>query len=235
MSKREKKPPAGVPEWMVTFGDMMSLLLCFFIMLFAMSTITPIKWEAFIEVQQMKMGFSGMSRTPSQDRKPSAALGAVSERSRRTAAMSGGQPTPGRSGDHQPRQNISEAGTPVKGGLIRFALESDELTDQAKSDLKTLFPVLMKSSNKISVVGYVSPAEEGSRMYSRGLYLAQKRAYEVTEYLVSLGLPRNFFEIGISTSIPNRAILPRGTDPQLAGASAAVYLKKGTPRPTGEQ
>lgn len=35
--KREKK--AGVPEWMCTFADMMSLLLCFFVLLFSLSTI----------------------------------------------------------------------------------------------------------------------------------------------------------------------------------------------------
>ncbi len=31
--KRPKKQPPGVPEWVVTFGDMMALLLCFFILL----------------------------------------------------------------------------------------------------------------------------------------------------------------------------------------------------------
>ena len=35
----EEEPSAGVPEWVVTFGDMMSLLLTFFIMLVSMSEI----------------------------------------------------------------------------------------------------------------------------------------------------------------------------------------------------
>ena len=33
MKKRPKKDGGGVPAWVVTFGDMMSLLLCFFILL----------------------------------------------------------------------------------------------------------------------------------------------------------------------------------------------------------
>ena len=232
MSKRQKKDPAGIPEWMVTFGDMMSLLLCFFIMLFAMSTITPIKWEAFVEVQQMKRGYSGMSPRQSQDRKTSAALGSVSERARRTAALTGGQPTPGRAGDHPNRQTPELDGTPVKGGLIRFELGSDQLTEKAEKDLDALLQILSKSSNKIMVVGYVAPAEEdGGAAYSRGTYLAQNRAIYVTNYLISLGLQENFFEIHISTSPPNHAILPSGTNPRLAGASAAVYLRSGTARP----
>jgi len=32
-TKKPKTEEPGVPEWVVTFGDMMSLLLCFFILL----------------------------------------------------------------------------------------------------------------------------------------------------------------------------------------------------------
>ena len=234
MGKRKKPEPAGIPEWMVTFGDMMSLLLCFFIMLFAMSTITPVKWEAFIETQQWKMGYSGRSRTPSQQNKPSAALSANSEMSRRNAALTGGQPDPGRSGEFKNRQTIMPDGDPVKGGLIRFEFGSGELNEKAKSDLAVVLPALLKSTNKICVTGYVSPAEEEGGIFSRGTYLAQRRARNVVDHLVSLGLREEFFQIGISTSIPNRAVLPRGTPPRLAGASAAVYLISRTARSTEE-
>lgn len=39
---REKKPeeaPAGCPAWLATYGDLMTLLLCFFVLLFAMSNV----------------------------------------------------------------------------------------------------------------------------------------------------------------------------------------------------
>ena len=35
----EDDGPPGVPEWVVTYGDMMSLLLTFFIMLVSMSEL----------------------------------------------------------------------------------------------------------------------------------------------------------------------------------------------------
>ncbi len=38
MPKKEEKK-GGAPEWMCTFSDMMSLLLCFFVLLFSLSTI----------------------------------------------------------------------------------------------------------------------------------------------------------------------------------------------------
>lgn len=49
MAKRkEDAPPAGSPAWMSTFSDLMNLLLCFFVMLFSMSTIAEDKLAAFV-------------------------------------------------------------------------------------------------------------------------------------------------------------------------------------------
>ena len=44
MAKRKQEtPPAGAPAWMATFSDLMNLLLCFFVMLFSMSTLEEAK------------------------------------------------------------------------------------------------------------------------------------------------------------------------------------------------
>lgn len=49
MAKRqEDAPPVGAPAWMATFSDLMNLLLCFFVMLFAMSTPEEAKLAEFV-------------------------------------------------------------------------------------------------------------------------------------------------------------------------------------------
>lgn len=49
MAKRkEDAPPPGSPAWMSTFSDLMNLLLCFFVMLFAMSTPEQEKLNQFV-------------------------------------------------------------------------------------------------------------------------------------------------------------------------------------------
>ena len=50
MPKKKPKQEAGIPEWVVTFGDMMSLLLCFFVIIVSMSEIK--KDEKFQQVMQ---------------------------------------------------------------------------------------------------------------------------------------------------------------------------------------
>ena len=44
MKKRQEEPPKGSPAWMATFSDLMNLLLCFFVLLFAMSSVDSDKW-----------------------------------------------------------------------------------------------------------------------------------------------------------------------------------------------
>lgn len=49
MAKRKPdEPKKGAPEWQTTFGDLMNLLLCFFVLLFAMSSIDEDKQEQII-------------------------------------------------------------------------------------------------------------------------------------------------------------------------------------------
>ena len=43
--KKPEEPPKGAPAWQCTFGDLMNLLLCFFVMLYAMSSIDEEKFE----------------------------------------------------------------------------------------------------------------------------------------------------------------------------------------------
>lgn len=55
--RKEKKPEAGAPKWMVTFSDMVTLILVFFILLFSMSQIDDVKFEAISESFRNRMIF----------------------------------------------------------------------------------------------------------------------------------------------------------------------------------
>lgn len=45
--KRRKKSGGGA-NWMDTYGDMVTLLLCFFVLLYSISTIDQVKWENLV-------------------------------------------------------------------------------------------------------------------------------------------------------------------------------------------
>src|SRR5690349_2753264 len=70
----EEDPPPSVPEWVVTFGDMMSLLLTFFIMLASMSHMKKDdQFEAMVESLRKRFGhdFNAASLVPGYSTKNS--------------------------------------------------------------------------------------------------------------------------------------------------------------------
>lgn len=54
--RKQEEAPKGSPAWMSTFSDLMNLLLCFFVLLFSMSTVDAEKFE--MVVQSLQQSFS---------------------------------------------------------------------------------------------------------------------------------------------------------------------------------
>ncbi|MCH5332348.1 MAG: flagellar motor protein MotB [Agathobacter sp.] len=48
MVKRQEEPKKGSPAWMSTFSDLMNLLLCFFVLLYSMSSVDEEKFQQVI-------------------------------------------------------------------------------------------------------------------------------------------------------------------------------------------
>lgn len=48
MKKRQKSSEGGA-NWMDTYGDMVTLLLCFFVLLYSISSVDQAKWEAVVK------------------------------------------------------------------------------------------------------------------------------------------------------------------------------------------
>ena len=53
--KKQAEAPKGSPAWMATFSDLMNLLLCFFVLLFSMSTVSEEKFDMVIASLQSKL------------------------------------------------------------------------------------------------------------------------------------------------------------------------------------
>lgn len=53
--KKEAEAPKGSPAWMATFSDLMNLLLCFFVLLFSMSSVSEEKFNMVIASLQSKI------------------------------------------------------------------------------------------------------------------------------------------------------------------------------------
>ncbi len=57
MVKKQEDPPKGAPAWMSTFSDLMNLLLCFFVLLYSMSSVDEEKFQQVIASLQSTVSF----------------------------------------------------------------------------------------------------------------------------------------------------------------------------------
>ncbi len=58
MARKKKvvQTPPGAPLWMTTYGDMITLVLCFFILLFAYSSTDTVKWKMVVSSLKGSIG-----------------------------------------------------------------------------------------------------------------------------------------------------------------------------------
>ena len=61
--KRKQEGSKGSPAWMATFSDLMNLLLCFFVLLFSMSTVSEEKFEMVIASLQSQISIFPLGST----------------------------------------------------------------------------------------------------------------------------------------------------------------------------
>jgi chemotaxis protein MotB len=166
----------------------MSLLLCFFVMLYAVSTLEVPKMQAAVE--SFRGGFGSLGSLSVKDRQ----TGIGGQRGGTAAGFEqGGQPITAVQVNKTGVQTTSFEENSIKGGLIRFEPGSDELDDQAKRELNALVKELADSPFKIQVTGHAGIGERG--MYRDPMDLSYSRAVNVWRYLVSRGLNRDDFRI----------------------------------------
>jgi chemotaxis protein MotB len=196
MALPEDDPPPGVPEWVVTYGDMMSLLLTFFIMLVSMSEIKQEgKVRSALDSMEQRFG-----PTDGRYGAPGASL---QENSSNPHAASTGRSSEGgtqRSGINS--EGLAGKSTTVKrigggtlitlGGPCLFERLDAQLTDGMQQDLQTISQVLAGRPNKIVVRGHATRETLPADVKSKDPWdLSFDRAEAVAKYLIAHGIDEN--------------------------------------------
>jgi chemotaxis protein MotB len=186
----EEEEEMGIPEWVVTFGDMMSLLLTFFIMLVSLSEIKEEeKYLALVESMNKKFGYSTSKMTliPGDLRPRNTALAktATMGRAKRLDIMRGGDKVRAPVGDHS-RVIIVRPGTKTGIGTVIYFEEGDaKLGEKQKTVLSQQAKVFQGKSQKIEVRGHTSFKPVSSESEIQDNYdLAYQRSRNTMQYLV---------------------------------------------------
>jgi chemotaxis protein MotB len=180
----------GIPEWVVTFGDMMSLLLTFFIMLVSLSEIKEEEtYQALVDSMQRQFGYSRTrdALTPGESRPRSAAFTtlATTGRAKKKDTARGGVPKKAPSGEEPQVRIVRPGQMTAVGSVMFFELGSDEVSPAAQTVIKDLANQLRGKPQKIEVRGHVS-AEYAARTAGtdEAVMLGIRRATAVRRWLV---------------------------------------------------
>lgn len=156
----EEDPPAGVPEWVVSFGDMMSLLLTFFIMLVSMSEMKKDdKFQAVVDSLREQFGDS-MAVVMVQSGELRPANGRVAKmqktaKQQREELMRGSKVS-GPKGDFDRVEVIRPGKRSGVGVVVYFDDANAELTEEAKEKLRQFNEEIAGKPQKIEIRGHAS-------------------------------------------------------------------------------
>lgn len=182
--------PAGVPEWVVTYGDMMSLLLTFFIMLVSLSEVAgDQRYRAILESLQEYMGYRLAPVAPPGKSFPLNSLIDTLETlgsfTNKDDGRGGVKRESIEGDDYQVRVTREGKATQV-GDPILFDAGSTELSTTAGEQLQAAARELAGKPNKIEIRAYYPPvSRDDSQSASALLTLAYLRSRAVQQSLLS--------------------------------------------------
>jgi chemotaxis protein MotB len=180
----------GIPEWVVTFGDMMSLLLTFFIMLVSLSEIKEEEtYQALVDSMQQQFGYQKtLDALSPGDKKPRSTAFtplATTGRAKKKDTATGGVPEKAPVGEEPLVRIVRPGQVTAVGSVVFFEMGSYQLGENDLAILKNLAVQLRGKPQKVEIRGHVS-AEFATRTAGtdQAILLGIKRASAVRRYLV---------------------------------------------------
>jgi chemotaxis protein MotB len=203
-------PPEGAPEWMVTFADLMSLLLTFFVLLLSFSNMEIVKFRTMAGSVRNALGLKsefdlsdvpmGNKLLPYEDPKEGEGDGADTQGLR-----------------DELEQMMRDEGLPEKASVritsrgVALHIEGDILFDSGRTDLKaTAEPILQRIAElvprvgyRVDVQGHTDDVPIATAAFPSNWELSAARAARAVRYFVEKGVPAERFRaIGLAETRP---------------------------------
>jgi len=188
MFKKKTASGGGCPEWMVTYGDCMGLLLCFFIMLAAMSTVNAKQFQEATQSIQEALGVDGKYGPMPFEQSQTMSHRIESVLSSKRVALSPGSAEEGMEGHEYLVEHVRE-GLRITGAALQFDRGSAQPRETTIRHLAKFSAELRGHTTRIDVRGhaYAEPVPENSGCKDL-TDLSYARAVAIAQLLASNGI-----------------------------------------------
>ncbi|NDV19099.1 OmpA family protein [Pseudodesulfovibrio sp. JC047] len=183
------KPDAGIPPWMATFADMVTLLLCFFVLLLSFTNTDVANFKTMIGsvqealgVQFDDVGATGVpyaetrfsERRSVKENRQIVELGARIKKSIRAHDLA-----------HMARVSSDKSGVMLRlSNHVMFAKGGIELTDEAQKGLRVVIDAMEKSDFNLIIRGHTDGEHVESTLYNSNWELSAARAARCLRYIL---------------------------------------------------
>ena len=189
----------GVPEWVVTYGDMMSLLLTFFIMLVSLSAVVADqRYRAILDALQQYVGYATTAQAPPGSHFPlNSPIGGLETLGSYTNEEDGrgGIKSKGATGEDFRALRTPEGSPLLMRDVVEFDRDSVVLSAAAKRGLTGIADELAGKPNKIEIRSHASPEKMPDGGTPDKLELTYRRARTVVDFLAASGISRDRFRL----------------------------------------
>lgn len=199
--RRARRTGRGIPGWVVTFGDMMALLLCFFILLQMFSEFKrDHEYQRVVTAIKEAFGFSGGVGVLPTDDIPVRSMVEILEtmavpQDGSESRMSRGADE-GIVGEHTRVTRIADGVQFTVGGVHLFEPLSVEITEAGRGELEQLATLLAGRRNVILIRGHAAAMHLPEQADWADLdELSYQRARAVHRVLLAEGLEDNRFRL----------------------------------------
>lgn len=192
MSSRKKQHSEGhenAERWLLTYADMITLLMAFFIMMYAMSTVNMGKFEQL--AVSVRTGFGGESAPIFPTGIPSApkAMPAVLPTSAVSlmATLSGTLQKTLAKEEYKNLEFATEDGAViirVRSDDVLFARGSDQLAPKAKHTIRAIAEAVEPLPHQVRIEGHTCDLPAGRGKFTSNWQLSSARAVSVVLYMV---------------------------------------------------
>lgn len=170
---KNKCPPCveGAPDWLVSYGDMTTLLLCFFVFLLVTAKVDVDKLSSASGYMAEKMGL-----LPANTKNDNV----VQKRE---------DPSKGLRGDNDQSLSIDEGKKFIMGGKEMFGKgeSTPTYTPEIERELLNFARQIRGTRNIIEIRGHTSAKETEGTIYRDEMDLSTERARSVREFLIDTG------------------------------------------------
>jgi chemotaxis protein MotB len=179
--KCPKCPPKGAPAWMNTYGDMITQIMAFFVLLFSFSTLNAAKFEklaASLEITLSGKPASIMTGGKTMQEQP--LLSPYAGIKREILKITNDPRYKGKITIERREKGWAI----ILSNLVLFKPGTDILSQDARNILKSIGELILEhTTNEVEIYGFTNdiPLPKGSK-YESNWYLSAARATAVAEY-----------------------------------------------------